>query len=142
VSTQENKALIHRFFAAIDAGCKEGDADILDDFMAPDFVEHNPFPGIAPTRDGWKEAFRAFVNGAPGSHVIEHLIAEEDMVAARITAYGMHTGELFGVPAKGKEIRVTGTAFWRIKDGKIVEHWHETDQLGLLRQLGVLPSDG
>ncbi|GBD16891.1 Aklanonic acid methyl ester cyclase DauD [bacterium HR26] len=140
MSAEENKALIRRFFEAIDHACKAGNADILDEFLAPDFVEHNPFPGIPPTRDGWKQAFMSFVAGAPGYHIVEDLIAEGDKVAGRITAYGKHEGDLFGIPATGKEIRMTGMAIWRIADGKIVEHWHETDQLGLLQQLGVIPA--
>lgn len=139
MSEAENKELIRRFFAAIDEGCRAGNADMLDEFLAPDFVEHNPFPGHPPTRDGWKQAFDMFVAGAPGRHVIDDLVAEGDKVAGRITAYGTHTGDLFGVPATGREIRVSGIAIWRIRDGKIVEHWHETDALGLMQQLGVLP---
>jgi ketosteroid isomerase-like protein len=46
MSLEENKDLIRRYFAAIDAACQSGNADILDEFLAPDFVEHNPFPGI------------------------------------------------------------------------------------------------
>lgn len=137
--SEENKELIRRFFAAIDEGCKAGNADMLDEFLAPDFVEHDPFPGVPPTRDGWKQVFEGFVAGAPGYHVVEDLVAEGDMVAGRITAYGRHEGDLFGIPATGREIEVSGMAMWRIRDGRIVEHWHETDQLGLMRQLGVVP---
>ena len=139
VTLEENKALVRRYFQAIDEACEAGNADIIDDFLAPDFVEHDPFPGIPPTRDGWKQAFMAFVTGAPGYHVVEDLIAEDDKVVGRITAYGTHTGDLFGIPATGKEIRVSGIAIWRIRDGRIVEHWHETDQMGLLQQVGVVP---
>ncbi len=138
MSAEENKALIRRFFEAIDKACPEGNADILDEFLAEDFIEHNPFPGIPPTRDGWKQTFMGFVVGAPGYHVVEDLIAEGDKVAGRITAYGKHEGDLFGIPATGKDIRVSGIAIWRIQDGKIVEHWHETDQIGLRQQLGVM----
>ena len=139
MGTEENKALVRRFFQAIDEACKEGNADILDEFLAPDFVEHNPFPGIPPTREGWKQAFKMFVDGAPGYHVVEDLVAEGDKVAGRITAYGTHEGDLFGIPRTGKQIRVAGMAIWRIKRGRIVEHWHETDQLGLMQQLGGIP---
>lgn len=134
------KDVIRRYFAAIDEACAAGNADVVDEFLAPDFVEHNPFPGVPPTRDGWKQAFMAFVQGAPGYHVVEDLVAEGDKVAGRVTAYGRHEGELFGIPATGREIRVTGIAIWRVRDGRIVEHWHETDQLGLMQQLGVIPS--
>jgi predicted ester cyclase len=138
MSTDENKDLIRRYFQAIDEACEAGDADIIDEFLAPDFVEHNPFPGIPPTREGWKQAFMAFVAGAPGYHVVDDLIAEGDKVVGRITAYGKHEGELFGIPRTGKEICVRGIAVWRIRDGQIVEHWHETDQMGLMQQLGVV----
>jgi hypothetical protein len=59
MSLEENKDLIRRYFAAIDAACQSGNAKILYEFLAPDFVEHNPFPGIPATRDGWKQAFLA-----------------------------------------------------------------------------------
>ena len=139
MSAEENKALIRRYFEAIDEACEAGNADIVDDFLAPDFVEHNPFPGMPPTRDGWKDVFMQFVRGAPGYHVVEDLIAEGDLVAGRVTAYGKHEGDLFGIPRTGKDIRVSGIVFWRVRDGKIVEHWHETDQMGLMQQLGVVP---
>ncbi len=139
MTLEANKELIRRYFAAIDEACKTGNAAIIDEFLAPDFVEHNPFPGVPPTRDGWKQAFMEFVKGAPGHHVIEDLIAEGDKVVGRITAYGRHEGELFGIPATQKEIRVSGIAIWKVRDGAIVEHWHETDQMGLMQQLGVVP---
>jgi predicted ester cyclase len=138
MSAEENKALVRRYFVAIDEACEAGNADIVDDFLAPEFVEHNPFPGVPPTREGWKQVFKEFVKGAPGYHVVDDLVAEGDKVAGRITAYGKHQGELFGIPATGKEIRVTGIAIWRIRGGRIVEHWHETDSLGLMQQLGVV----
>lgn len=141
-TTEENKAVIRRYFAAIDEACARGDADIIDDFLAPDFVEHDPFPGIPPTREGWKQVFRSFVAGAPGYHVVDDLIAEDDKVVGKVTAYGKHVGELFGIPATGKDIRVTGIAIWRIRDGKIVAHWHQTDQFGLMLQLGVITPPG
>jgi len=52
MSQEENKALIRRYFEAIDATCQTGNAALIDEFLAPDFVEHNPFPGIPPTREG------------------------------------------------------------------------------------------
>ena len=82
----------------------------------------------------------AFVASAPGTHVVEDLIAEGDRVVGRITANGTHEGELLGIPRTGKQIRMTGMTIWRIADGKIVEHWSEMNVLGLLQQLGVSPT--
>ena len=83
---EDTKQLIRRYFAAIDEGCAAGNADVVDDFLAPDFVEHNPFPGIPPTRDGWKQAFEACVARVPGYQVVEDRDAEGDKVTGRIIA--------------------------------------------------------
>ena len=139
MSTEENKALIRRYFEAIDAACEAGNANILDEFLAPDFVTHSPFPGTPPTREGAKQIFMAFVASAPGTHIVEDLIAEGDKVVGRITANGTHDGELLGIPRTGKQISMTGMTIWRIADGKIVEHWSQMDTLGLLQQLGAIP---
>jgi predicted ester cyclase len=66
------------------------------------------------------------------------MIAEGDLVVSRVTAVGTQTGERFGVPPTGRRFTSTGIAIHRIADGKIVEHWAETDRLGALQQLGVL----
>ena len=136
---QANKDLIRRYFETIDTEGKNANADMLDEFLAEDFIEHNPFPGLPPNRDGWKQAFIMFAKGAPGYHVIDDLIAEDDKVVGHITAYGKHTGVLFGIPATNKDFSMAGIAIWRIKNGKITEHWNQTDQLGVMMQLGVLP---
>jgi hypothetical protein len=73
MDTEENKALIRRYFAATDATCQTGNADLIDEFLAPDFVEHSRFPGIPPTRDGRKQVFLMFDAATPGYHVIEDL---------------------------------------------------------------------
>lgn len=142
MSAEENKALIRRYFEAIDAACKDGNAEVLDEFLAPDFVTHTPFPRMPPTREGAKQIFMAFVASAPGSHVVEDLIAEGDKVVGRITANGTHEGELLGIQRTGKEIQMTGMTIWRIADGKIVEHWSEMNVLSLLQQLGAIPPPG
>ena len=136
---EANKDLIRRYFVAIDEEGKKANADMLEEFLSDDFVEHNPFPGLPPNRDGWKQAFLMFADAAPRYHVIDDLIAEGDKVVGRITAYGKHTGNLFGIPATNKDFSMVGIAIWRIADGKIIEHWNQTDQVGMMMQLGVMP---
>jgi len=63
-------------------------------------------------------------------------------VVKRWTVTCKHTGELMGVPPTGKEIRFTGINIFRIVDGKIEEQWVESDALGLMQQLGIVPSPG
>ncbi|MEU2256683.1 ester cyclase [Nocardia xishanensis] len=138
MSEEANKALIRRFYQEIDAG----NIDAMDELVAEDYLDHSPppFPGIGPGREGLEQAFRMFWNATPGRHEIEDQIAEGDRVVTRITAYGRHTGDLPGIPATDHELRMTGTTIHRIEDGKIAEKWSDKDVLGLLQQLGVLPT--
>ena len=137
MTAEENKALISRYFEEIDA---RRDASVLDEFVAPDFIDHNPSPGFTPDLEGLKQSFVHFLAATPdGYHIVEDMIAEGDKVMTRISAYGTQTGELFGIPPTGKQIRTTGIAVHRIANSKIVEHWNEIDNLGTMQQLGVVP---
>jgi hypothetical protein len=69
---------------------------------------------------------------------IEDIIAEGDRVAVRLTAHAVHEGELMGMPASGKAYTISEIHIFRIKDGKVTEHWREADLLGMMRQLGAL----
>jgi predicted ester cyclase len=134
--SEANKELIRRYFAAVD----QGDVCILDEFVAPDFVDHNPFPGTTPDLAGLKQAYEIFLHGTPGYHTVDDLLAEGDKVAARITGYGTHSGEILGIPPTGRQVQIGGIAIWRIRDDKIVEHWSQVDALGPLQQIGVVPA--
>ena len=137
MSAEENKALVRRYFEEID---EQRDVSVLDEFVVPDFIDHNPSPGFAPDLEGLKQSFLHFLAATPdGYHVVEDMIAEGDKVVTRVSAYGTQTGELFGIPPTGNQMRVTGIAVHRIADGKIVEHWNEIDNLGAMQQLGVVP---
>jgi predicted ester cyclase len=73
---------------------------------------------------------------------IDHLIAEDDLVAARFTMRGVHQGELMGILPTGKQVTVTGMDIMRFKDGKGVEHWANQDDLGMMQQFGMIPAFG
>lgn len=134
---EQNKALVRRLYAVLDAG----DVDALDEIMADDYVDHSPppFPGLGPGREGVKQAFRIFWQATPGRHEIEDQVAEGDKVATRLTAYGRHEGDLPGIPVTGNELRMTATVIHRIEGGRLVEKWSDKDVLGFLQQLEVLP---
>lgn len=71
---------------------------------------------------------------------LHELIAEGDLVVERFTAGGTHRGEVMGMPGTGKPISLPGINIFRLRDGLIVERWGRLDDLGLLRQLGVIPA--
>jgi steroid delta-isomerase-like uncharacterized protein len=77
----------------------------------------------------------------PDIHItVDEVLADGDRTAARFTITGTDTGGFMGMPATNQSITVTGMDFMRFRDGRIAEHWGEMDMMGLLQQLGVIPS--
>jgi predicted ester cyclase len=139
MSLEENKELVRRYIEAIDENATS-DWSILDDYVAEDFVAHNPaIPGVSLDREGMKQAAEIFRVATPGRHEIGIQVAEGDLVVSQITGRGVHAGELLGIPATNAEVETEGIAIHRIRDGKIVEYWSVTDIARVLRQVGVLP---
>jgi predicted ester cyclase len=68
------------------------------------------------------------------------MIAEGDKVATRMRITATHKGELQGIPPTGKKVSISASDFVTIRNGKLVEHWVDTDQLGLMQQIGVISS--
>jgi predicted ester cyclase len=142
VSLEENKDLIRRYMSTIDAN-DGGNWDVLDNYIAENFVAHHaPAPGVTLDRAGMKNAAEIFRVGAPGSHEIVMQIAEGDLVVSYIRGRGIHTGDLFGIPATNKSVETEGIAIHRVRNGKIVEYWSVVDFAGILAQLGLLPVGG
>jgi predicted ester cyclase len=113
---------------------------VIDEIVADDFVSHNAPPGLPPGREGvrvWASAFRAAFPDLWSK--VEDVIVEGDRVVERFSGGGTHQGELFGIPPTGKQMRTTGINVLRVADGRVVEHWGNSDDLGVMRQLGVIP---
>ena len=138
MSTEENKAIIRRL---VEEFWNEGNADVMDEVFAADFVNHNPAPGSVPNREGTKQTNIAIRAAFSDSHTtIDDLIAEGDKVVWRWTFRGTHQGPLMGIPATGKQITFTGIVVDRMAGGRIVERWAQNDDLGMMQQLGVIPA--
>jgi predicted ester cyclase len=139
MSSDENKALIRRYIRAIDDN-QSSDWSVVDDFVAEDFVAHNPpIPGVSLDREGMKQAAAIFRVATPGRHEIGMQIAEGDLVVSQVRGRGVHAGELLGIPATNKDVETDGIVIHRIRDGKIVEYWSVTDIARVLQQIGALP---
>jgi len=132
MTTEEMRTFERRFFQA----WNEGKPEILDEVYSPDFINH--FTG--ENRDRLKQAIPETRAAFSGLHItIDEFIIEGDRSVARWTAQSTHTGTYMGIPATGKRVEQVGINIARMADGKIVEEWSLGDNLGLLRQLGVLP---
>ena len=137
MSAEENRALVRRF---VEEFWNEGNMSAADELMAPDAEIHMP-TGEMVDLDGLKSFAGTFRGSFSDWHsTVEELIAEGDRVAELWTGRGTHRGELQGIPPTGKRVEVPGSVFYRIVDGKIVEFRGQLDMMGLMQQLGTIPS--
>jgi steroid delta-isomerase-like uncharacterized protein len=137
MSTEENKALVRRWFAETD----RGNDDIVDELCAPDYVDHSPpLPGMGGGSGAVRQANAALRAAFPDTvHTIEDQIAEDDKVVTRLRARATFTGEMLGIPPNGKVVEITGISVHRVVDGKLAEHWANFDSFSFMQQLGVVP---
>ena len=134
---QANERIIRRYF---DEAWGRGNLDVLDEILAPDYVNHTPStpnPPVGPS--GLKPIILAFRRAFPDLHYeIEEIIATPDHVVARVWMTGTQTGELFGNRPSGKRVRIMQINIERIVNGRIVSHWRVTDELTLMKQIGAI----
>ena len=133
---EDPKTVVRRFYDEVSAG----NLDIVDELVADDFVEHEEFPGIEPNKEGVKQFFALFRSAFPDLRMEPHeMVAEGDLVCARVTMTGTHEGEFMGMPASGKPVEVQAIDMLRIGDGQATEHWGVTDAMTMMQQLGAIP---
>jgi len=138
MSTEENKALIRRLF---EEGINQNQPGVFDELIAPDFVIYDPPPGIPPDREGFRQLIETFRNSFPDLHLtFEAEFADGDYVMHRGYISGTHQGEWQGIAPTGKQIKMKTLDIWRVANGKAVENWVQMDMLGLMQQLGVVPT--
>jgi len=134
MSTSDNIAAQQAFGEAVNSGSL--DFDLL---VAPDSVDHDPAPGQVPGPAGYRALFAELRAAFSDLHIeVEHLLADGDDVAFAYTLTGTHDGPLMGHPGTGRAIKVRGLQISRFADGKLVERWGSSDQLGILRQIGLI----
>ena len=137
MSTESNKAAVIRFREALNAG----DLDAAISEFSPDAVIHltgNPEP---LSRDEFRHLGGAMRHAFPdGVGTIEDLIADGDKVVSRLTYRGTHFGDLMGIPPTGKSVAISEIIINQFADGKIVESWRMYEQMKMMQQLGVIPT--
>jgi steroid delta-isomerase-like uncharacterized protein len=140
MSAEENKTTMRRYLDVFE----QGNIDLLDELLAPDYVNRTPATPDLPTGpEGVKGVVSMFRSAMPDLRVVvEDMIAEGDKVATRYTLEGTHEGELFGVPPTGQRLSIKSMTVERVSEGQIREHWRVTDNLDMMQQLGVVPEPG
>lgn len=142
MSIEDNKTAFRRLFD----GLNQNDLAIVGELCTPGFVLHDPgspLPagGIHSSED-YKQYLFSFLTSLPGQFTIDDLIAEGDQVVARWTYRSTHQGQWRGVSPTGKGVTFTATSTYRFVDGNIAECWQNVDNLGVMRQLGLIPAQG
>src|SRR5215212_1271157 len=129
MSAAENKELIRHLTDSFN----RKDLSVIDELVAVNYVDHGPFDGQAPGREGMKQAHRQFYEGFPDIYeTIDDIFAEDDRVVVRWTCRGKHLGSFAGLAPTGRHVAVTGIDIYRIAGGQVVENWHTVDGLSLL----------
>ena len=117
-----------------------GNIDSAVESFAEDALDHDPAPGQGPGREGFRTFWGSLSSAFPDAHIEPaHLVADDDHVCIAYTLSGTHDGEFQGVQATGKRIEVRGVQMGRFENGKLVERWGSTDELGIMQQLGAEP---
>lgn len=134
-----NKTVVRRLF---DEVFTAGELAVVDELLAADYVGYDPpnapeaMHGVAAMKQVAERMAHAFTGRR---YIVNELIAEGDLVAARVTLEATHIGPFLGTSPTGRSVAITGTITYQLADGKIVASWGNWDNLGLLRQLGLLP---
>ncbi len=136
MSLDDNKALVRRF---IDEIFVQGRPESVDELLADDFVAHT-WPSTGDPKADLKGAIARISKAlANPRFTIDDMIAEGDRVAVRLTAEATQVGEFMRMPASGKRYSIGEIHIFRLRDGKVSEHWHQFDQMTMMRQLGATP---
>jgi steroid delta-isomerase-like uncharacterized protein len=137
MSAEENKDLVRRYIEEVWNG---HNLDAIDELVSPEYFNHAASTAEYQ-RGGAKLAVEWLLSVFPDHRFdIEDAAADGNTVAVRGTMGGTHEGELMGIAPTGKRVAVQQTHWFRVADGKVAEHWAVRDDLGMMRQLGVMPS--
>jgi steroid delta-isomerase-like uncharacterized protein len=137
---EDLKAMARRFN---DEVMSQGNLDVIDELVADDFVDHQVPPGVTPDREGLRSMMAMFRDAFPDLKVETLAVAlDGDELWVHSRATGTHRGEFMGIPATGKAVSFAMMDRVRVRDGKAVEHWGVSEDLGMMTQLGVVPEMG
>jgi len=129
-SIEKNKALIRRFFNAIESG----NLQVLDEIVTEGYDDH--LPGQTPGREILKKYFASLRSAFPDLTLpISAIVAEGDRVAVLNSIRGTHKGEFIGLKPSGRSIDAMAFQLYRIENGQLAEHWEVADFALLMRQL-------
>ena len=137
MSKESAQTALGKFAEAVNTG----NFALFDQVVAPDCVDHDPADGQVAGPAGYRTFFSGLRTAFPDMSVTpETIVQEEETIAFAYILIGTHSGPFGKFPPTGKKIKIRGMQISRFKDGKMVERWGSSDELTLLKQIGVIPS--
>jgi predicted SnoaL-like aldol condensation-catalyzing enzyme len=138
MTVERNRQVIRDFYEEILNG---RNLDMVDRYMHEDYIQHNPY--AAQGIPGFLEFHRSFFAAIPDVRTtINMIVAEGDLVFVYSTYTGTHTGDGFlDFPPTGNRVHYDVVDMFRVRDGKLCEHWDVADTRAIFTQLGALPAD-
>lgn len=137
MTRESNIATMERLNAAIESG----DFQAFEEVFAPGAIDHDPAPGQIPGPEGFRQFFTELRTAFPDLKVsVEKMIADAEYVALAYMITGTHQGHFLGFAPTGKQMRARGVEIGKFAHGQLIERWGSSDQLGILQQLGLVPS--
>ena len=134
MSKEVNIAAVTKFAEAVNTG----KFDLFKEVVSPDNIDHDPAPGQVQGPEGYRMYFSGLRTAFPDLSVAaETVVADDDSIAFAYTITGTHQGPLLGLAPTGRKIKIRGVQISKFKDGKMIERWGSSDELGLLQQLGI-----
>ena len=134
MSKEQNLAALGKFAE----GVNTRNFDLFREAVAADCVDHDPAPGQVAGPEGYRMFFSGITKAFPDMKVdLDTMVADEDSIGFAYTLTGTHQAPLMGIPATGKKVSIRGMQISKFRDGKMVERWGSSDQLGILQQIGA-----
>jgi predicted ester cyclase len=139
MSIEENKALVRRYCTADAGEIKKSKTAVEDEYHSQDIKVHTSIGHLNLTEywDHMDSLLSAFPDG---KYNAEDVIAEGDKAVCRYSFTGTHKNAFMNIPPTGKKVKIEGMGIFRISGGKFVEIWYATDVMGMMQQLGAIPS--
>ncbi len=133
MTVSKNKGVVIRFNREF---LERGNASILKEIVADDFINHTAPGGVPNNVEGLKQFVAMLHNGFSDFSIdIQEQVGENDLVATRKTIEATHTGEIMGRQPTGKRVIFNIMDFVRLRDGKYVEHWGRNDIMQVIQRL-------
>ncbi len=134
MSSETNVAALERMAELVNTG----DLDHFDEVVDQDAVDHDPAPDQKPGPEGFKDFFGVLLGAFPDLKLTpETVVSDDEHVCMAYTITGTHQGDFNGIPATGQPISARGVEIVKFRDGKLIERWGSSDEMGIMKQLGM-----